>query len=62
MGRHWDTPRHHAATRMGTWARISQVEHEMPVRNCTFVGCEFYALGFTGNDALIEQLLAIPTA
>ena len=34
----------------------------LPVRNCTFVGCEFYALGFTGNDALIEQLLAIPTA
>lgn len=34
----------------------------LPMRNCTFVGCEFYALGFTGNDALIEQLLAIPTA
>lgn len=34
----------------------------IPVRNCTFVGCEFYALGFTGNEAILSQILAIPTS
>lgn len=34
----------------------------IPVRNCSFDGCEFHALGFTGNEAIIEQILAIPTA
>ncbi len=33
----------------------------IPVRNCTFVNCEFYMLGFTGNDAILDQILAIPT-
>jgi hypothetical protein len=31
----------------------------IPVRNCTFVGCEFYMLGFTGNEQTVEQLLQI---
>ncbi|RZJ04996.1 MAG: hypothetical protein EON89_05570 [Brevundimonas sp.] len=34
----------------------------IPVRNCTFLGCEFYALGFTGNEAILSQILAIPTS
>lgn len=31
----------------------------IPVRNCTFVSCEFYMLGFTGNEQTVEQLLQI---
>jgi hypothetical protein len=31
----------------------------IPVRNCTFVGCEFAMLGFTGNDRILDQILAI---
>lgn len=31
----------------------------VPMRNCTFIGCEFYMLGFTGNDSTVEQLLMI---
>lgn len=31
----------------------------IPMRNCTFVGCEFYMLGFTGNEQTVEQLLQI---
>ena len=31
----------------------------IPVRNCTFVGCEFAMLGFTGNAAILDQILSI---
>lgn len=31
----------------------------IPVRNCTFEGCEFFGLGFTGEEAILEQILAI---
>lgn len=31
----------------------------VPVRNCTFIRCEFYMLGFTGNEQTVEQLLQI---
>jgi uncharacterized protein YjbI with pentapeptide repeats len=31
----------------------------IPVRNCTFDGCEFLGLGFTGEEAIVEQILAI---
>lgn len=31
----------------------------IPVRNCTFEGCEFFGLGFTGEEAIVEQILAI---
>lgn len=34
----------------------------IPVRNCSFDGCEFHALGFTGNEAIINEILSIPTA
>ncbi|WGM32403.1 hypothetical protein [Brevundimonas sp. NIBR11] len=31
----------------------------IPVVNCTFVGCEFHALGFTGSENIINELSAI---
>lgn len=31
----------------------------IPVRNCTFEGCEFFGLGFTGEEAIVDQILAI---
>ena len=31
----------------------------IPVVNCTFVNCEFHALGFTGNESILNELLAI---
>lgn len=31
----------------------------IPMMNCTFVECEFYMLGFTGNEAVLSQLLTI---
>jgi len=31
----------------------------IPVINCRFVGCEFNALGFTGNEAILAEILAI---
>ncbi len=31
----------------------------IPLRNCTFIGCEFYMLGFTGNESVIQDLLMI---
>jgi hypothetical protein len=34
----------------------------IPVMNCAFVGCEFHALGFTGSEAIIDQILAIRSA
>lgn len=31
----------------------------IPVINCTFENCEFHALGFTGNEQILSQILAI---
>lgn len=31
----------------------------IPVVNCTFVNCEFHALGFTGNESILNELLTI---
>ena len=31
----------------------------IPVTNCTFVNCEFYAMGFTGNEHILKELLSI---
>lgn len=31
----------------------------IPVINCTFENCEFHALGFTGNEQILAQLLTI---
>lgn len=33
----------------------------IPMRDCRFVDCEFYNVGFTGSENIIEQLAAIPT-
>ena len=37
----------------------------IPMRDCHFIGCEFYGVGFTGTDEFIEQVSALtdkPTA
>lgn len=31
----------------------------IPVINCTFRNCEFHALGFTGNEQILNEILAI---
>lgn len=31
----------------------------IPVINCTFENCEFHALGFTGNEQIVNELLTI---
>jgi hypothetical protein len=31
----------------------------IPVQNCKFIDCEFFALGFTGPDQFLDQLLAL---
>lgn len=31
----------------------------IPLRNCAFIDCEFFMLGFTGNTATLDQLLTI---
>ena len=33
----------------------------IPMHDCTFVGCEFYNVGFTGAAEILEQLAAVPT-
>lgn len=34
----------------------------VPVRDCAFVGCEFYGVGFTGAPEFLEQMLALSTS
>lgn len=31
----------------------------VPMRDCTFIGCEFYGVGFTGTDEFIAQIVAL---
>ena len=31
----------------------------IPVVNCRFLRCEFHALGFTGNESILNELLSI---
>jgi len=31
----------------------------IPMRNCSFDGCEFYNVGFTGPEDILRQLLAV---
>jgi len=33
----------------------------VPMHDCTFVGCEFYNVGFTGAKDILDQLAAVPT-
>lgn len=32
----------------------------VPMRDCAFIGCEFYGVGFTGTDEFIAQIIALP--
>lgn len=31
----------------------------LPVRECLFEGCEFYNVGFTGEDAFLDQIIGL---
>jgi hypothetical protein len=33
----------------------------VPMRDCRFVGCEFYNVGFTGSADILEQLASVPS-
>ncbi|MBO9557747.1 MAG: hypothetical protein J7515_04060 [Caulobacter sp.] len=33
----------------------------IPVHNCTFIGCEFFSVGFTGPESFVQQLMALGT-
>ncbi len=33
----------------------------VPVRDCTFIGCEFFGLGFTGQRDILDQIVQVPT-
>lgn len=33
----------------------------LPIRDCRFVGCQLFAVGYTGPEAFLEQLLALQT-
>ena len=34
----------------------------VPMRDCAFIGCEFYGVGFTGTDEFIAQIVALPNS
>jgi len=40
-------------------ASPNKVAGVIPVTHCTFDGCEFMGLGFTGPDLFLDQLLAL---
>jgi hypothetical protein len=40
-------------------ASPNQVVGAIPVTHCTFDGCEFLGLGFTGPDLFLDRLLAL---
>lgn len=31
----------------------------IPMRDCQFIGCEFYGVGFTGTDEFLDQVAAL---
>lgn len=33
----------------------------IPIGRCQFIGCQFFAVGFTGSDKFIDQLLQVQT-
>ncbi|MFJ6025365.1 hypothetical protein ACIQC9_12315 [Brevundimonas sp. NPDC092305] len=39
----------------------SKVIGAIPMRDCTFIGCEFFGLGFTGAPEILDQLMKLPT-
>lgn len=42
-------------------ASTTGVVGAIPFRNCQFKGCSFFATGFTGPEAFLQQLLALKT-
>ncbi|MBI1406552.1 MAG: hypothetical protein GC145_10550 [Caulobacter sp.] len=40
-------------------ASPSAVIGAIPVDNCTFTGCQFVGIGYTGADAFLDQILAL---
>ncbi|KQY31140.1 hypothetical protein ASD21_08810 [Caulobacter sp. Root1455] len=42
-------------------ASPNQVVGAIPVTHCTFDGCQFLGLGFTGSDLFLDQLLKLET-
>jgi hypothetical protein len=40
-------------------ASSSGVVGAIPFRNCSFKGCSFFATGFTGPEAFLQQILAL---
>lgn len=38
---------------------LSMAIGAIPVVNCRFLRCEFHALGFTGNESILNELLSI---
>ena len=42
-------------------ASPTQVIGAIPFQNCSFIGCRFFAVGFTGPEAFLQQLLALRT-
>lgn len=31
----------------------------IPFQNCNFIGCDFFAVGFTGNDRFLEAFITV---
>jgi hypothetical protein len=42
-------------------ASPEKVTGAIPFQNCAFIGCEFFAVGFTGPEAFLQQILALET-
>ncbi|MDO8297913.1 MAG: hypothetical protein Q7T19_15920 [Caulobacter sp.] len=42
-------------------ASTTGVVGAIPFRNCQFKGCSFFATGFTGPEAFLQQILALKT-
>jgi hypothetical protein len=40
-------------------ASTTGVVGAIPFRNCSFTGCSFFATGFTGPEAFLQQILAL---
>ncbi|AYV46706.1 hypothetical protein CFHF_22230 [Caulobacter flavus] len=33
----------------------------LPFKDCAFIGCQFFAVGFTGPETFLQQILALET-
>ena len=39
----------------------TKVTGTIPVHNCLFTGCEFFAVGFTGPEPFLQQVMTLDT-